>query len=137
MLTYALQNSRRSVEGCKLGAGMVRVMVEDGRANGEWEHLGRGATGGLKEVMQGINGRTGWLGTPALLEWALVSGPLRLTIVFGCGKGSKLLLMRIVKTSISENAPQNREPLTMGTLCFAERVVAAYRGQRVCGFPLS
>uniref|UniRef100_A0A0G4GCN8 Uncharacterized protein n=1 Tax=Chromera velia CCMP2878 TaxID=1169474 RepID=A0A0G4GCN8_9ALVE len=116
---------------------MVRVMVEDGQANGEWGCLGRGATRGLKEVMQGVDGRTGWLDTPASLEWALVSGSSRLRIVFSCGKGSKLLPMRIVKTSISENAPQNREPLTMGTLCFAERVVAAYRGQGVCGFPLS
>uniref|UniRef100_A0A0G4HVD5 Uncharacterized protein n=1 Tax=Chromera velia CCMP2878 TaxID=1169474 RepID=A0A0G4HVD5_9ALVE len=84
MLTYALQNSCRSVEGCKLGAGMVRVIVEDGRTNGEWGRLSRGATGGLKEVMQGVDGRTGWLDTPASLEWALVSGPSRLTIVFGC-----------------------------------------------------
>uniref|UniRef100_A0A0G4H8F9 Uncharacterized protein n=1 Tax=Chromera velia CCMP2878 TaxID=1169474 RepID=A0A0G4H8F9_9ALVE len=133
----AKENSCRSVKGCKLSAGMVRVMVEDGRANEEWGRLGRGATGGLKEVTQGVDRRTGWLGTLASLEWALVSGSSRLTIVFGYGKGSKLLPMRIIKTSISENAPQNREPLMIGTLCFAERVVAAYRGQGVCGFPLS
>uniref|UniRef100_A0A0G4GU12 Uncharacterized protein n=1 Tax=Chromera velia CCMP2878 TaxID=1169474 RepID=A0A0G4GU12_9ALVE len=61
----AKENSCRSLEGCKLDAGMVKVMVEDGRANREWGRLGRGAMGGLKEVTQGIDGRTGWLGTPA------------------------------------------------------------------------
>uniref|UniRef100_A0A0G4FL51 Uncharacterized protein n=1 Tax=Chromera velia CCMP2878 TaxID=1169474 RepID=A0A0G4FL51_9ALVE len=128
MLANALQHSRRSVQGGKFGAGVIGMMIQNRRANGKGRRLGRGTTGGLKKVTQGVDGRTGWLGTPASLKGALVRGPSRLTIVFGCRKRSKLLPMRIVKTTISQNAPQDREPLTMGTLCFSERMVAAHRG---------
>eukprot|EP00975_Prorocentrum_lima_P014715 3121131-Prorocentrum_lima.AAC.1 len=80
MFANALQHSRRSVQGGKFGAGVIGMMIQNRRANGKGRRLGRGTMGGLKKVTQGVDGRTGWLGTPASLKGALVRGPSRLTI---------------------------------------------------------